>query len=100
MIFNQGAGGTLAADAVTNFASGFSAVSAILCFQGNMNLKSRVNCFSAVMADQQFTSGLGGRSMGARAAVMAAKEETKTLSSLGQLPTPHRQGLTRILASH
>jgi len=44
-----------------------------------MNLSSRVKSFSSVMEDVGFGKALGGRSMGARAAVMAATEETEKL---------------------
>ena len=79
MIFTHGAGGTLKSDAIANFSSGFSLHSSILCFQGNSNLKSRGKMFSTVIEDQKFSICLGGRSMGARAAVMAAADDTKYL---------------------
>ena len=79
LIFTHGAGGTLSSEAIQNFRDGFSLSSSLLCFQGNMNLKSRVKMFSAVCEDQSFSSCLGGRSMGARAAVIAATEETTHL---------------------
>ena len=79
LIFTHGAGGTLASDAIANFASGFGSASSILCFEGGMNLKSRVKMFEAVMKDQNYVTCLGGRSMGARAAVMAATNETSYL---------------------
>ena len=80
LVFTHGAGGTLQSDAIANFAHGFashSRQSSILCFQGNMNLKSRVKMFSEVIASDlnlKIPHCLGGRSMGARAAVMAATE--------------------------
>jgi len=81
LVFTHGAGGTLSSDAMVNFASGFAIHSSILCFKGNMNLNSRVKMFNAILEDQQShgCSALGGRSMGARAAVMAATESTKFL---------------------
>ena len=79
MIFTHGAGGTLKSDAIANFSSGFSLHAPILCFQGNSNLKSRTKMFSTVIEDQKFSICLGGRSMGARAAVMAITEDTKYL---------------------
>lgn len=91
LIFTHGAGGTLQSDAVANFVNGFISAPeelAILCFQGNMNLKSRVKMFTAVIdasntepaLEIKTTAGcLGGRSMGARAAVMAATKETTHL---------------------
>lgn len=72
LIFTHGAGGTLASDGIVNFADGFSAVSAIACFKGSMNLGSRVKSFKAVAHHLDFHASFGGRSMGARAAVMAA----------------------------
>lgn len=79
LIFTHGAGGTLTSEAIANFAVGFAKCLPILCFKGNMNLKSRVKMFSAVMENQDFAACLGGRSMGARAAVMAATTDTKML---------------------
>ena len=91
-IFTHGAGGTLQADAVVNFAHGFVStrtMRSILCFQGNMNLASRVKMFTAILvaretsADQTEPLGpacLGGRSMGARAAVQATTEKTRYLA--------------------
>ena len=81
LIFTHGASGTLKADAVVNFSNGFASYSeaGIVCFQGNMNLKSRVKMFNAVTDHLGFPNCLGGRSMGARAAVMAATEETTHL---------------------
>ncbi|MCJ1300996.1 hypothetical protein MMC08_003795 [Hypocenomyce scalaris] len=79
LIFTHGAGGTLSSDAIANFSSGFSIHAGLLCFQGNMNLKSRVKMFNSVIEDQSFSICLGGRSMGARAAVMAASDATERL---------------------
>ena len=79
LIFTHGAGGTIKADAVVNFANGFAAKSSLLCFQGTMNLKSRVKMFSTVIEAQKSSHCLGGRSMGARAAVMAATDQTTHL---------------------
>ena len=85
LAFTHGAGGTLQSDAVANFTHGFashSPQSSILCFQGNMNLKARLKMFSEVMASDlnaKIPRCLGGRSMGARAAVMAATETTTHL---------------------
>lgn len=80
LAFTHGAGGTLQSDAIANFTYGFashSRQSSILCFQGNMNLKSRVKMFSEVVSSTlnvKTLRCLGGRSMGARAAVMTATE--------------------------
>ncbi|KAL9127783.1 MAG: hypothetical protein Q9217_003413 [Psora testacea] len=79
LIFTHGAGGTVKADAVRNFAHGFAKTFPILCFQGPMNLKSRVKIFGAVVEDRKALRCLGGRSMGARAAIMAATSETTHL---------------------
>lgn len=85
LVFTHGAGGTLQSDAVANFAHGFashSRQSSILCFQGNMNIKSRVKMFEEVIScdlNVKFPHCLGGRSMGARAAVMAATKDTTHL---------------------
>ena len=76
MIFTHGAGGTLDAPAMVNFAAGFAASKSLLYFQGSMNLKSRTKMFHAVVQfHESSVKALGGRSMGARAAVMAAHED-------------------------
>ena len=80
LIFTHGSGGNLTAAAVVNFVSGFASVFPILCFQGNMNLSSRTKMFQSVCADQNNAKHLGGRSMGARAAVMAATDDTTRLA--------------------
>ncbi|CAN9270455.1 unnamed protein product [Alternaria alternata] len=91
LIFTHGAGGTLSADAVVNFSTGFSEYLPVLAFQGSMNLKARTKGFHACIEEthssQKTTQKrkskeqikrkrmlLGGRSMGARAAVIAASE--------------------------
>ena len=85
LIFTHGAGGTLQSDAIANFSHGFashSRQSSILCFQGNMNLKSRVKMFESVIASDlnvKTPRCLGGRSMGARAAVMVTTENATHL---------------------
>ena len=91
LVFTHGAGGTLQAEAIVNFADGFVSAATrptLLCFQGNMNLASRVKMFTAVIEShkdqhpEEITTSpacLGGRSMGARAAIMAAAEETSHL---------------------
>jgi predicted alpha/beta-hydrolase family hydrolase len=77
LIFTHGAGGTLSAAAVVHFTTGFAASLPMLAFQGIMNLGARVKGFDAVSEDAK-ASGVkavpcfGGRSMGARAAVIAA----------------------------
>ncbi|OAL02439.1 hypothetical protein IQ06DRAFT_116573 [Phaeosphaeriaceae sp. SRC1lsM3a] len=77
LIFTHGAGGDCSATAVVNFCTGFSTTFPILAFQGSMNLASRVKGFHACiehLGGDQRSLVLGGRSMGARAAVMAASE--------------------------
>jgi predicted alpha/beta-hydrolase family hydrolase len=78
-IFTHGAGGTLSAPAVVNFCTGFSSTSPtrLLAFQGSSNLSARVKAFQACHEHlRREAKGVvfGGRSMGARAAVMAATE--------------------------
>lgn len=79
LIFTHGAGGTLASEAIATFSLGFGAQLPILCFQGTMNMKSRVKMFHAIIEHQAFSKCLGGRSMGGRAAVMAASDFTTHL---------------------
>lgn len=91
LIFTHGAGGSFQAEAVVNFTHGFVSANTsptLLCFQGNMNLSSRVKMFTAMLESRSTflnqeikisPACLGGRSMGARAAVMAATEETTHL---------------------
>jgi predicted alpha/beta-hydrolase family hydrolase len=81
VVFTHGAGGTLSADAVVNFCTGFSTSFPVLAFQGSMNLKARTKSFHACMEelrskDEESMKSLvlGGRSMGARAAVIATSE--------------------------
>ncbi|KAJ4347380.1 hypothetical protein N0V95_005477 [Ascochyta clinopodiicola] len=83
LVFTHGAGGTLSAPAVINFCTGFisSSSTPVFAFQGSMNLGARTKAFHACLAHVRGVKGgaqkllLGGRSMGARAAVMAATEE-------------------------
>ena len=91
LTFTHGAGGTLQSEAMANFTHGFVSLASrpkIFCFKGNMNLKSRVKMFAAVIESRGEHNGhgvkisatsLGGRSMGARAAVMAATKDTTHL---------------------
>ncbi|KAF2012686.1 hypothetical protein BU24DRAFT_494647 [Aaosphaeria arxii CBS 175.79] len=94
LIFTHGAGGTLSAPAVVSFCKAFSSPSPsisnpILAFQGTMNLPSRTKGFHACIAHLSQPSKpsddedavnksrnllLGGRSMGSRAAAIAATE--------------------------
>ncbi|KAJ4353943.1 uncharacterized protein N0V89_005675 [Didymosphaeria variabile] len=74
LIFTHGAGGTLSAPAVVNFCNGYSKTHSTLAFQGSMNLNARVKGFDACISHLSLEAGyliLGGRSMGARAAVIA-----------------------------
>ncbi|KAK4952159.1 hypothetical protein LTR10_010079 [Elasticomyces elasticus] len=82
LIWTHGAGGGLAAPATSQFADGFSEHSPIVSFQGSMNLPSRTKMFHAVMEHQDFDSALGGRSMGARAATIAAVEQDRKTKAL------------------
>jgi predicted alpha/beta-hydrolase family hydrolase len=75
MIFTHGAGGTLDAPAMVNFAMGFAANKSLLYFQGSMNLKARTKMFHALIEHEKGCKALGGRSMGARAAVLAAHDD-------------------------
>ena len=79
LIFTHGAGGDLKSHAIANFAKGFGERHSILCFKGSQNLKSRVSMFEKVIEKYDAPQCLGGRSMGARAAVMAATERTTHL---------------------
>ncbi len=79
LIFTHGAGGDLHSDAILHFRRGFATQLPILCFQGNMNLKSRVKMFNAIVEAQPGSTNLGGRSMGARAAAMAVLDSTNHL---------------------
>ncbi|KIV86347.1 hypothetical protein PV11_01961 [Exophiala sideris] len=82
LIFTHGAGGGLSAPALMNFARGFSSTgSPVVCFQGNMNLKARTRSFATVLDHEkkqrkaEMTVAFGGRSMGARAAVLGAQAD-------------------------
>lgn len=72
LIFTHGSGGTIRSPAMADFSDGFAKISPVLCFQGNMNLDSRTKMFTTVCEAQNVSQCLGGRSMGARAAVMAS----------------------------
>ena len=87
LIFTHGAGGTLSAPAVVNFCTGYSKGAPILAFQGSMNLKARAKAFHACISHHEINNSnakslvLGGRSMGARAAVIAASEHLASSSA-------------------
>ncbi|KAF2482295.1 hypothetical protein BDY17DRAFT_298287 [Neohortaea acidophila] len=74
LIFTHGAGGGIANPAMQEWVAGWATESSVISFQGTMNLKSRVKTFHAVIEHSQGATALGGRSMGARAAVMTANE--------------------------
>ncbi len=83
LIFTHGAGGDLSAAAMVNFSTGFASDLEIglVMFQGSMNLKARAGWFDIVKQHEsddgylKAVGGLayGGRSMGARAAVIASE---------------------------
>lgn len=74
LIFTHGAGGGLSNAATKDFADGFAEVSSVVSFKGSMNLQGRINSFQAVVDHEDTKPALGGRSMGARAAVLVASE--------------------------
>jgi len=82
LIFTHGAGGGLTAPATRDFSNGFSSIASVVSFQGPMNLTSRIKYFHAVLGHTGTANALGGRSMGARAAVITA---TKTASDVKAL---------------
>lgn len=71
LICTHGAGGTIDSPGMTEFLQAFPTY---VCFQGSMNMKSRVKYFHAAMEHFDAHEVLGGRSMGARAAVVTALE--------------------------
>ncbi|CAK4015462.1 Hypothetical predicted protein [Lecanosticta acicola] len=86
LIFTHGAGGGIANAATRDFAVGFARVGMgdVVCYQGTMNLRHRVRGFEAVIENclegREGTGkkvAIGGRSMGARAAVLTALGEKK-----------------------
>ncbi|KIW68190.1 hypothetical protein PV04_04151 [Phialophora macrospora] len=95
LIFTHGAGGDLSAPAMVYFSQGFASAgpgTGMVMFPGNMNLKARAAIFDRVKqheleqeymknATQEMKLAYGGRSMGARAAVVAshADEDVKML---------------------
>ena len=82
LIFTHGAGGGLAAPATKEFADGFAGRAGIVSFQGAMSLPSRTKTFHAVMEHEDFDEALGGRSMGARAACIAATQQERQTKAL------------------
>lgn len=92
LLFTHSAGGDLHTPSSANFVNGFvntASRKTVFAFKGNVNLKSRVSMFKTIL-DQNLVQTeetsirieptcLGGRSMGARAAVEAAREGTTHL---------------------
>ena len=76
LVFTHGAGGGIANPATKDLVTGFAseAKADAICFQGTMNLSHRTKTLHAVLEDQGRARALGGRSMGARAAVITATE--------------------------
>lgn len=103
LIFTHGAGGDLTAAKMVQFSEGFAgAGSSVVMFQGNMNLSARAKGFESVLAyegSSEATGGdtaavaFGGRSMGARAAVVASQAQPQ-----GQGQVQH--GKLLVLASY
>lgn len=113
LIFTHGAGGTLSSPGIADFAAGYGALAPIACFQGSMNLASRVKAFSTVLSSLGPCSTLGGRSMGARAAVLAYSNAHAATDSDGDAdadanddgagtspPSPETKPLALVLASY
>ncbi|KAF2128384.1 hypothetical protein P153DRAFT_262877, partial [Dothidotthia symphoricarpi CBS 119687] len=87
LIFTHGAGGTLSAPAVVNFCAGFSSSLPVFAFQGSSNLPARVQAFHECISHIRTWLLIGGRSMGARAAVMAATSFlTETIEETDERP--------------
>ena len=82
LIFTHGAGGDITDAAMQGFASGFTSTSSMILFSGTMNLNSRVKDFQAVLNKEGTRPALGGRSMGARAAVLAAQKAESGIKAL------------------
>lgn len=82
LVFTHGAGGGMENPATKSFAEGFASTRLpTVSFQGTMNLKNRTQSFLAVIDHLRQSKGsaalaLGGRSMGARAAILASQEAT------------------------
>lgn len=89
LIFAHGASGSMHTPAVLSFALGAASSALVITFQGTMNMKARVSAFIAVtrhaasqlikQPGEPFNDAdsgivLGGRSMGSRAAILAANE--------------------------
>jgi predicted alpha/beta-hydrolase family hydrolase len=98
LIFTHGAGGGIENPATKDFVTGFAnaAEHDALCFQGTMNLSHRTKAFHAVVEHEGGATALGGRSMGARAAVITATEcdEEKRSEALILVSYPLSAGKT------
>jgi pimeloyl-ACP methyl ester carboxylesterase len=96
LIFTHGASGGLSNAATQLFMEGFSQSLPVIGFEGSMNLKSRTTSFHAVIEHENADSvPLGGRSMGARAAVLAAQEHATTALVLVSYPLLGQNGSVR-----
>ncbi|GAB7360801.1 hypothetical protein MBLNU230_g0788t1 [Neophaeotheca triangularis] len=83
LIFSHGAGGDMTSPAVTNFAAGFAPHLDLITFNSPTSLPARTKQFATLLTTESASNReivLGGRSMGARAAVMAATEHVGTCS--------------------
>ena len=75
LIFTHGVEAGMGSPKTRDFAQGFATVSPIVCFQGNRSLEARIRAFHKVVEHEASSSALGGRSMGARAAILTALEQ-------------------------
>jgi predicted alpha/beta-hydrolase family hydrolase len=91
LIFTHGAGGGISNAATTCFAMGFASSAPTLVFEGAPNLVARTKAFQAVLqhaldvrpqnSGNDLIPVLGGRSLGARAAVQTANARNSGLDS-------------------
>lgn len=96
LVFTHGASGTLASPATKLFMEGFSRSTPAVGFQGSMNLQSRTKYFHTVISHEKAdTAALGGRSLGARAAVVAAKDHQTAALILASYPLIGQNGDVR-----
>lgn len=107
---SHGAGGTMDSPAMAEWISATSQSTSVAAFNGNMNLKSRVKHFRALVEHLQAESPerpiiLGGRSMGSRAAVTLYNDTPNLNKRLilqsyplrNQKPDPSRAELLRAI---
>jgi len=109
LIFTHGAGGGLENPATKLFAEGWASIhnAPVITFQGTMNLASRVKAFESVLSHVRRQHGqpaqpiaVGGRSMGARAAVTLALQHDdvqKVVAASYPLTAPSGQVRDQIL---